>query len=182
MEINLLPRKSFIEKRFFVLSITVLVLLLAVAYGFWYYYMQQQAKNLALQLEVQNKKLEQAVLLNNLGWNQEVAKYEEQVLQVRRYQLLADGLQITEVNWTAILAHIQSLLPSTDNIITIAMNGDTIHGKVRLNDVTAATHFIEQLRNYESLKDVFVESMESAEGNGAGYEITFSAYLNLLPF
>lgn len=197
MNINLLPRKTFVEKRFFVLTVTMLVLLLATAYGLWYLYMTHQATNLDLQLEIQGKKLEQARLLSNLGWNEEVRLYEEQIMNIRRYQLLADALQITEVKWSDILAHIESLLPSTTNLRSISTEGDTIHGIVHLDDITVATRFIEDMQRYEHFSDVRISIVERSGTLGIFdtilddnledeadilYEVRFSAYLRILPF
>ncbi len=193
MNINLLPRKTFVEKRFFVLIVTMLVALLAIAYGFWSMYMNHKSANLELQVEVQAKKLEQARLLNNLGWNEEVQLYEEQIVNIRRYQLLADALLITEVNWAEIFSHIQALLPNPSNLLSIMTEGDTISGIAQFGDITLATRFIEDLQNYKQIKGVYFELAERNDTNDitgitlendttVEYEVTFTAFLNVLPF
>lgn len=183
MNINLLPRKGFIERRFFVLMVTVFVLLFALAYGLFTLYLHHQSNNLALQLELQGKRLEKAKLLNNLGWNNEVGLYEEHILQIKRYQLLADGLQTMEVDWSSILDHIQSLLPRATALTEWMTEGNAIRGKAEFHDITAATNFTEKMRQYEPFQGSFIDSIDASDGTGnVVYTVSFSAYLQLLSY
>lgn len=181
MDINLLPRKSFVEKRFFFLSFLVILLLLAVAYFCWSLYLKQSEANLALQVELQEKKTEKAILLANIGWNEEVKRYEEQVLDIKRYELLIDGLHLLEVDWAGILDSVIALLPSPNHTIAFSASGDYLSGSVLFANITDATLFVDQLKQSEHLKDVFIDVLRR-DTQSFGYEVIFSAYLNLLTF
>lgn len=180
MEINLLPRKSFVEKRFFMLSFTVFLILLALTYTLWSKYLYNSNERLALLEESQAKQLEKATLLDNLGWNEEVKKYDEQVQDIKRYELLIDGLHHVEVDWSRILSHVESLLPSP-NTITFSTKGNYLSGTVLLGDLQTAAAFIEQLKTYEEFHDVYIDVIQSGTIT-TGYQVQFSAYLKLLSF
>lgn len=182
MEINLLPRKSFVEKRFFILSITVILLLLAVTYALWTLYLYHNNEKLALLEAVQSKKTEKAILLDNLGWNEEVKKYDEQVRDIKRYELLLDGLHLVEVDWSRILSHVQGLVPSP-NTMSFSIKGNYLSGTVQLGDMTSAALFIERLKQYDEFHDIYIDLIQSqASMELPGYQVQFSAYLRLLSF
>lgn len=182
MEINLLPRKSFIEKRFFLLSSILVLLFMALGYFLWNLYLHHHYENLTLQLEVQTKKTEKTMLLSNLGWNEEVKKYDVQVQDIKRYQLLVDGLQYTEVDWTEIFSHIQGLLPAKNNTLAFTTKGNYLSGTVWLDDLQSAATIIEQLKKYDQFQNVFIDLVEAQTDESLGYQVHFSAYLSLLSF
>lgn len=183
MEINLLPRKSFVEKRFFLLSFILFLLLFALGYLLWNAYLQKNYENLTLQLEVQTKKTEKTILLSNLGWNEDLKKYDVQVQNIKRYQLIVDGLQHTEIDWPRILSQVQALLPEQNDELAFTTKGNYLSGTVQLNDLQSAATFIEQLKNYDEFNEVFIELIELQTGNESlSYQIHFSVYLSLLSF
>lgn len=183
MEINLLPRRNFVEKRFFLLSFIVLLLFLLFGYMLWHFYLQNNYENLSLQLDLQTKKIEKTILLSNLGWNEEVKKYDIQVQHIKRYQLLVDGLQHTEVDWTRILSHIQELLPSSNDSLSFTTMGNYISGTVQLHDLQTAASFITALKKDDEIRDVYIDLVELQLGTESlGYQVHFSAYLDVLSF
>lgn len=174
MEINLIPRKSFVEKYYFYFSMIIVLILAAQAYLLFTFYLDKQKEYLDLQYDIQRLQTDLSTLEENRQWNMDVAQHNTQVKELRSYQALVDGLQLLEYDWSVEMQYLRNILPQgSDSLLNYTISSNQFTGKVYLSTLSEVAQWIDQLHRFERFSDIMIESITQDLQSVDRFEVNF---------
>lgn len=176
MNINLLPKEPFVVQHFSKLVLLVISFLLLISTVVAQYILHQSVKVVELQKEIQDLQARQEIVQGNMEWNVQVNKREEELKNLRKYQALTDGIEISlQPNWQQVLDDLKDSLPEQGQLLEINAHGNQVQGKAVVHTLAEAAYFADKLQEKNSIDKVFIDTdMPGGEAENIPYEFNSS--------
>lgn len=179
MNINLLPREPFVVQHFSKLVLLIISLLLLISTLVAQYIMHQNVKVVELQKEIQDLQTRQGIVQGNMDWNAQVSKREEELINLRRYQALTDGIEMgLKPHWKQVLDELQESLPEHAQLLELNAQGNQVQGKAVVYTLAEAAYFADKLQEKDSIDKVFIDTeMPGQESENIPFQFNSSEFV-----
>lgn len=163
MEINLLPRKTYIERRFGFLLFMLFLILLALSLFLWGHYLQKEDELQEAQHNVERLKENIKILMANKEWNEGVVLERQKRMAFESYKAEAEQLSRLEWDWSSILTALLQSQPAPFQLLDLHIKDQEMNGVISLFDLNGAATFMERLKQVARIKDVQVNLIDQTE-------------------
>lgn len=179
MNINLLPKEPFVVQHFSKLVLLIISLLLLISTVVFQYILHQNVRVVELEQEIQDLQARQQLVQGNMEWNAQVHQREEELINLRRYQALTDGIEMSlQPNWQQVVDDLKESLPKHGQLLEINAQGNQVQGKAVVYTLAEAAYFADKLQEKDSIEKVFIDTeMPGQEAENIPYQFNASEYV-----
>lgn len=163
MEINLLPRKTYIERRFGFLLLMLFLIHLALALFLWGHYLQKENERQTTQHNVERLKESIKILMANNEWNEGVVLERQKRMAYESYKAEAEQLRRLEWDWSSILTALLQSQPAPFQLLDLNIKDQEMNGVIALFDLNGAATFMDRLKQVTQITDVQVNLIDQTE-------------------
>ncbi|WP_134700016.1 PilN domain-containing protein [Ammoniphilus sp. YIM 78166] len=164
MNINLLPKESFVVKNFYKLLTLVFLGLILITVVLAQFVIHQESNLQVMQAKLERLEQKKEQLEHNKKWNQGVLEREQELKSFMKYKALIEGVEASRgSSWMNMLIDLEYSMPSHGEIIELSGEGNKVTGKAALYTLTDAALLLDKLEKTSSVGSAYLQVLNNPD-------------------